>query len=266
LLTAMQRSKTEMRSSPRMGRPRDKESRERELQRVNDFHAALLAMAGHDLRQPLQVIVSTHAWFSRRLTEPTDRDRLERGGQAIMRLIRQLDHLVQALRLHERAEGADPLPIPLEPLLLSIAREHADEARCKVIEFRVVPSRLVVMSDEVLLHGMLSNLVRNALKYTGCGGKVLVGCRRRGRALRIEVHDTGSGIAPDDLARIFDAFHQVGSIHSDGLGLGLFIVRRSADALGHRLEVESTFGAGSCFSVLTEKPVSHVVTTGSALA
>jgi signal transduction histidine kinase len=156
--------------------------------------------------------------------------------------------------------------MPLEPLLLSIARGHADEARCKGIEFHVVSSRVVVMSDEVLLHGMLSNLVRNALKYTGCGGKALVGCRRRGRVLRIEVHDTGSGIAPDDLARIFDAFHQVSSIHSDGLGLGLFIVRRSADALGHRLEVESTLGAGSCFSVLTEKPESHVVTTGSALA
>jgi signal transduction histidine kinase len=252
LLTTMHRAESEM-HSPQSAYLRDKDERGRELQRISDFHAALLAMAGHDLRQPLQVIASTHAWLSRRLTGASDQDRLERSAQAVMRLVGQLDHLVHALQMHQRAGGIRPVPIALEPLLRGISQEQADEARCKGIDLRVVSSQVVVVSDGVLLYGMLRNLVHNALKYTDPGGKVLVGCRRRGGVLRIEVCDNGAGIAPDNLARIFDAFRQVGSVHSDGLGLGLFIVRCAADALGHRLEVQSSLGVGSCFTVLAEK-------------
>jgi two-component system phosphate regulon sensor histidine kinase PhoR len=213
-----------------------REARERDLRRVSDFHAALLGMAGHDLRQPLQVILSTHSWLSRRLTAPAERERLEHGAQAIMELIGQLDHLVQALRLHERAGGTRPVPVALEPLLIGIAKEHADQAHYRGIDLRTVPSQLVVMSDEVLLHGILRNLLRNALKYTARGGKVLVGCRPAGPMLRIEVHDTGGGIASDKLVKMFDAFQRCDSPCSDGSGLGLFIVRCAADALGHRMK------------------------------
>jgi signal transduction histidine kinase len=213
-------------------------------------------MAGHDLRQPLQVILSTHSWLSRRLIAPAERERLEYGAQAIMELISQLDHLVQALRLHERAGGTRPVPVALEPLLVGIAKEHADQARYRGINLRMVPSQLVVMSDEVLLHGILRNLLRNALKYAARGGKVLVGCRHAGPKLRIEVHDTGGGIASDKLIKIFDAFQRCDSPGSDGLGLGLFIVRCAADALGHRIEVRSTEGAGSCFTIFVQKVAS----------
>jgi len=244
---------SDMHRKPRQSRAREKETRERDLQHDSDFHAALLAMAGHDLRQPLQVIVSTHAWLSNRLTEPVERARLDRGAQAVMGLIKQLDHLVHALRIHERAGGLDLVPTALESLLQGINREYTDEARSKGVRLRVVQSRIVVISDGMLLHGILGNLVHNALKHTDRGGKILVGCRRRGQTLRIEVHDTGTGISSENLTRIFDAFQQVGSVQSDGLGLGLFIVRRAANTLGHRLEVRSASGVGSCFSIIADK-------------
>jgi signal transduction histidine kinase len=108
------------------------------------------------------------------------------------------------------------------------------------------------MSDALLLQGILRNLIRNAVKYTGSGGRVVVGCRRRGTLLKIEVHDNGIGIPPDKLSEIFEAFRRLDSTRADGLGLGLFVVRRAVQLLGHEIEVRSEIGRGSCFSVLAE--------------
>jgi two-component system, OmpR family, phosphate regulon sensor histidine kinase PhoR len=220
------------------------------LQRLSDFHAALVAMAGHDLRQPLQIIVGMHAWLTKRLTEQPEREHLERGRRAIGQLVQQLDHLVDSLRIFDAAGDVRPTPIQVEPLLTRVEDEHAESAREKDLALKVIPARAVILSDNVLLSGILRNLVRNALKYTPAGGSVLVGCRRRGTLLRIEVHDTGVGIAADNLDKVFQAFAQVGSSAAGGHGLGLFIVKRAADSLGHRLEVRSDLGRGSCFSVL----------------
>jgi two-component system, OmpR family, phosphate regulon sensor histidine kinase PhoR len=220
------------------------------LQRLSDFHAALVAMAGHDLRQPLQIIVGVHAWLTKRLTEQAEREHLERGRRAIAQLVDQLDHLVDSLRIFDAAGDVRAAPLRLEPLLARVEDEHAESARQNGLTLKVIPARAVIMSDNVLLSGILRNLVRNALKYTPSGGRVLVGCRRRGTLLRIEVHDTGIGIAADNMGKIFQAFEQVGSSAADGHGLGLFIVKRAADSLGHRLEVQSALGRGSCFSVL----------------
>jgi two-component system, OmpR family, phosphate regulon sensor histidine kinase PhoR len=109
---------------------------------------------------------------------------------------------------------------------------------------------MAVMSDAVLLDGILRNLVRNAIKYTRQGGTILLGCRRRGPDVSIEVHDTGIGIPPHHLSKVFDAFHRVDSVDPNGLGLGLFVVRRAVDVLGHRIEVQSRVGRGSSFSIL----------------
>jgi signal transduction histidine kinase len=113
-----------------------------------------------------------------------------------------------------------------------------------------VQSRAVVMSDPFLLEGIIRNLIYNALKYTPRGGRVLVGCRKTKGGLRIEVHDTGVGISEDDTVKIFDAFQRLDTSGSEGLGLGLFIVRHAADSLGHKVQVQSIPGKGSCFSVL----------------
>jgi signal transduction histidine kinase len=226
--------------------------RERALQQANDFHAVLLAMAGHDLRQPLQVMLNSYDWLSRRLGTASEREYLRRGELAIAQLSKQLDLLVDALRLHQQATTIEPVPVLLNPLLSRIGRDHEEVANRKGLALRVHSTGVAVMSDPILLEVMLRNLVRNAVKYTGLGGHVLVGCRRRGPRVCLEVHDTGIGIPTDKLSRIFEAFHRLDSQQADGLGLGLFVVRRAVDLLGHSLEVRSAVGRGSCFSIVVD--------------
>jgi signal transduction histidine kinase len=107
----------------------------------------------------------------------------------------------------------------------------------------------VVASDPVLLGSIIGNLTRNAVKFTPSGGQVLLGCRRYESVVRIEVHDTGIGIPPERLRNIFEAFHRLEPARSDGLGLGLFVVNRAAELLQHQIDVRSTVGRGSCFTI-----------------
>ena len=113
------------------------------------------------------------------------------------------------------------------------------------------PSRLVVRSDAAQVWRIVQNLVSNAVRYTDRGG-ILVGCRRRGDIVRIDVLDTGRGIAPERRREIFEEFRRCEDDPAragEGLGLGLSIVERLARLLGHRIDVASTPGRGSTFSV-----------------
>src|SRR5258708_36553532 len=96
---------------------------------------------------------------------------------------------------------------------------------------------------------MVRNLIRNGIAYSPSGGGVFVTSRYFGAELHIEVRDTGVGIRPNALSRIFGAFQRADESRPDGLGLGLFIVKHAADLLGHRIEVSSVEGRGSCFIV-----------------
>jgi signal transduction histidine kinase len=105
------------------------------------------------------------------------------------------------------------------------------------------------MSDRLLLGAALRNLVSNAIRYTQAGGRIVVGCRRRGSSVRIEVHDIGIGISGEQMPEIFEAFTRLDTERSDSLGIGLFIVRHAVSLLGHRIEVSSTPARGSRFSI-----------------
>jgi two-component system phosphate regulon sensor histidine kinase PhoR len=220
-----------------------------DLRRASDFQAALLGMAGHDLRQPLQVIQSAYEWLGSRVAHTSEMARLERGERAIARLTEQLDRLVSALRLYEHTQRMEISPVALAPLFWRIAHENESDAQERGIDLRVHATRGMVMSNPVLLEGVLRNLVRNAVKYTEPGGRILMGCRRVRDNVRIEVYDTGVGIAPQHLPRIFEAFQRVDSTRADGLGIGLFVVRQAVQLLGHRVEVRSVMGRGSRFWV-----------------
>jgi two-component system phosphate regulon sensor histidine kinase PhoR len=219
------------------------------LQRTADFQAALLGMAGHDLRQPLQTIQTAYEWLGSRVADVTEKARVERGERAIARLAEQLDGLVNALRLYEHAQKMQILRVPLAPLFLRIASENEHDAVEKCIDMRVLGTQAAVVSNPVLLDGIVRNLVRNAVKYTRPGGRILIGCRRAGADMRIDIYDTGVGIAPEHLPQIFDAFKRFDTAHADGLGIGLFVVRRAVQLLGHRIDVRSVAGRGSRFSV-----------------
>jgi hypothetical protein len=151
----------------------------RDLLRAVDFYATVLAMASHDLRQPLQAIVGAHELLAGRLTTRPEREHLERGEQASAQLEEKLDQLVDALQLHQRAGGVEPEPVRLEPIFKRLARQLEGPARRKGIDFRLLPTRTAIMSQPVLLDGILRNLARNALDHTSRGGRVLVGCRQR---------------------------------------------------------------------------------------
>lgn len=220
-----------------------------DLQRTSDFQAALLGMAGHDLRQPLQIIQSAYEWLGSRVAHTSEKVRLARGERAIARLTEQLDRLVSALRLYEHTRKMEISPVALAPLFWRIGNENESDARKNGIDMRFQATRGMVMSNPVLLEGVLRNLVRNAVKYTEPGGRILVGCRRVKNDLRIDVYDTGVGIAPQHLPQIFEAFQRVDSTLADGLGIGLFVVRRAVQLLGHSVEVHSVMARGSRFSV-----------------
>lgn len=218
----------------------------------SDFSATLLAMAGHDLRQPLQLITSAHDVLTQTLDSEEQREELMRARGATAQLASMLGQLVEALQLRERASGDLRLAVPLRPMFEDLEAEFAEAARLKGIMFLVTATRWTAASHPVLLAGMLRNLIRNAIDYTPAGGGVFVTSRRCGSVLRIEVRDTGVGIRAGMLSRIFRAFQRAEDSRPDGLGLGLFIVKRAADLLGHRVEVRSAQGRGSCFTVVAD--------------
>ena len=128
------------------------------------------------------------------------------------------------------------------------------------MKLAVVPTDAVVQSDPLLLERVMRNLMANALRYTERGG-VVIGCRRRGDCVGIEVWDSGPGIAPDEHKRIFEEFYQIGNPERDrsrGLGLGLAIVRRLADLLGHEIELRSRVGRGSVFGIWAKRAAAPV--------
>jgi signal transduction histidine kinase len=222
-------------------------------QRASDFQAALLGMAGHDLRQPLQIIQGTYELLRTRARSASEQAWLDRGERAINGMAEQLDCLLGALHLYEYTKTMETSSVALAPLLWRLCNENEDAALRRGIDMRMCSTKAQVVSNPVLLGGVLRNLVSNAIKYTKPGGRILIGCRRAGPEVRIDVYDTGIGISPEQLPRIFDAFERLDSTRCDGLGIGLFVVRRALELLGHRIEVRSAVGQGSQFSIFAPR-------------
>jgi signal transduction histidine kinase len=200
----------------------------------------------------LQTIIGAQELLARRLTTSPEREHLERSERASAQLAEQLDQLVDALHLHQSTGRTLLAPVALQPILGHLEQQLDGPARRKGVCLRLSSTPAIVMSHAALLDSVLRNLVRNALDHTLPGRRVLVCCRRRGAAFRIEVRDSGEGIPPDKLSTVFEPFFRLNAAHSDGLGLGLFIVKRAAECLGHRIEVRSAPQRGSCFAVMAQ--------------
>jgi two-component system, sensor histidine kinase len=171
-----------------------------------------------------------------------------------------LDSLLDVSKLDAGIVKPEIVDFRISAVLDEIATSYAPVVAAKRLDWQVESCTDGVRSDSTLLGRMLRNLVENAIRYTELG-YIRIGCRRTGDRLRIEVQDSGIGIPPEQLDRIFDEFHQVANHardRSQGLGLGLAIVRRIADLLGHRIETRSVPGEGSTFSI--ELPLSTVET------
>lgn len=218
---------------------------------ANAAKSRFLAAASHDMRQPLQAITLFVSVGLSRCTEPGTAEILDRIRGAAQGLADLLNALLDLSRLEAGQVAAQPTDFPAASLFCGLTHEFEAMATAKGLCLTTVASTAVVRSDPTLLSAIVRNLLANAIRYTD-HGRVLLGCRRRGRGLRIDVHDTGPGIAADRLALIFEEFYQVGNVARDrreGFGLGLAIVDRLARLLGHRVDVASTVGKGSRFSI-----------------
>jgi signal transduction histidine kinase/ActR/RegA family two-component response regulator len=236
---------------------------------ANRAKSSFLAAASHDLRQPLHAL----GMFSQALAEHThDADGrllVQRITTSVASLETLLSALLDVSQLDAGIVVAHAQDFAIRPLLDRIADECMPEALERGLSLAVVCGDAVVHSDPVLLERIVRNLVTNALRYTDAGG-VVVGCRRRGDAFSLEIWDSGEGIARAEIERIFEEFYQVETHARDrarGLGLGLAIVRRLAQLLGHEVSVASRPGRGSVFRVRVPRglrtpiilPVAHPV-------
>jgi len=229
---------------------------------ANSFKSTFLAFVSHDLLQPLNAAKLSLSG----LADLQDHEDYGPFLRQVDLALSNLEDLIRALLdIHKLDAGVlrpDMQPFEIERILGPIRREFEPVAASRGLKFEVRRSDLHVRSDPQMLKRILQNLVNNALRYTRRGG-VLVGCRRRGEFLRVDVCDTGPGIPEERREAIFEEFQRLTAPGAEtiGFGLGLSIVRRFAQALEHTIYLASRVGHGSTFSValpLTPAPAAVV--------
>jgi signal transduction histidine kinase len=227
---------------------------------ANISKTRFLAAASHDILQPLNA-ARLYVTSLLERQDGKDNGRLVENLDASLEAVEEiLSALLDISRLDTGALKPDVASFRIDEILRQLEVEFAPLAKAKDLELVFVASSLTVRSDRRLLRRLLQNLISNAIKYTP-KGRVLVGCRRRGKRVRIDVYDTGLGIPPSKKRTIFKEFQRLdeGAKVARGLGLGLSIVERIARMLEHRVDLASTPGRGTHFSV--ELPLAAALPT-----
>jgi signal transduction histidine kinase len=219
-----------------------------ELRQTKESREDLMRAVSHDLRNPLQIVLLKAQLLGRRGKEG---DAVQKGAKAILAAGRRMERMLRDLADSARLEGGALLQLERAPVnvrafveeVLDLAQGVFDPAR---LELAVPDGLPAVLADPDRLDRILVNLVGNALKYSD--GQVAVRAALDGGFVRISVADQGPGIAPTDQERLFQRYYRGPRHDGEGLGLGLYIVRRLVEAHGGRVEVESAPGKGSTFS------------------
>ncbi|HAT41392.1 MAG TPA: hybrid sensor histidine kinase/response regulator [Rheinheimera sp.] len=233
-----------------------------EAEAANASKTRFLALTSHDILQPLNAA---------RLFAASLHGQVQADGQ---RMLSQLENSLKATedlmstlldiaRLDEGKLDLQQGPVDLRALLNQLSDEMQLLAKQKELQLRVHCGPYWVLSHSTYLRRILQNLLSNAIKYTNTG-KVIVGCRRHGKHLWVEVWDSGPGLQEVELPLIFQDFYRVQQTArgQSGVGLGLGVVQRMARALGHSLDVRSQVGKGSCFRIqlaVTEPPSAQLI-------
>ena len=228
----------------------EKEGLVEQLRASHRARTRFFAAANHDLRQPIHAL-GLLVGALREHVQGVGQVALARVRTSIETMSEFLDALLEESQLESGAVSQHVDVFPLQRVLAKIRADFEVESRAKGIALRTFPTRAEVISDPVLLERILRNLVGNAVRYTK-KGRVVLGCRRQGSSLRIEIWDQGPGIPAAQLSRIFEEFVRGSDVDSgsiEGWGLGLSIARRYAYLLGHELNVRSQVGKGSVFTV-----------------
>jgi signal transduction histidine kinase len=215
------------------------------------------AAASHDLRQPMHALSLFAATLVERLRYPEVRHIADQMQASIVSLTSLFDSLLDISKLDAGTIHARPVSFRLQEIFDNVRRDFGGRATAKGVRLYVVPTEVVVHSDPLLLERIVRNLAANAVNYTSQGG-IVIGARRCGNQLRIEVWDSGPGIPAAEQERIFEEFYQIANPERDrskGLGLGLAIVKRLADLLHHPLGLRTEPGRGAMFSVMVPRGV-----------
>ena len=219
---------------------------------ANAEKSRFLAAASHDLRQPVHALGLFVGALRAQPLRKASRGLIDHIESAVDALDGLFTSLLDISKLDAGVVDVNWEPVPLGPLMQRLARELEAEAAAKGLKLRVRPTSRVLRSDPVLVERVLRNLMTNAVRYTE-QGRILVGLRREGGRVRIEVRDTGVGIAATDQQTVFREFQQVGNPERDrskGLGLGLAIVQRIAPLIEAEVRLASAPGRGSTFSLI----------------
>ncbi|MDM5130610.1 hybrid sensor histidine kinase/response regulator [Aeromonas piscicola] len=235
-----------------------------QVERANHSKSRFLAAVSHDLTQPLN---AAKLFTSSLLEMLPPRDETARIARHIDDALGATEDLITDLLDISRLEAgkfkAKKLDFALHDVFDNLKAEFGVLAQAGGIQFSVVESKLAVYSDVRLLRRVLQNFLTNAFRYNP-GGRVLLGCRRLGDKVRIEVWDNGPGIPADKQEAIFDEFSRLDhsrTAKEQGLGLGLAIARGIALVLGHNLTLRSWPGAGSVFAITLNLATRPVATT-----
>ena len=227
------------------------EAAEHQAQLATAAKSRFLAAASHDLRQPLQTLALLQGQLAKIVEGEKAQNLVARLDDTMSAMSGMLNALLDINQIEAGTIRSEVVQFPVNDLLARMQDEFTPNAQAQGLALRVVPCSLSIRSDPRLLEQMVRNLLSNALKYTR-RGKVLLGCRRHGGSLAIEVCDTGDGIPAGELKAIFEEYHQLDNAARErkrGLGLGLSIVRRLADLLSHQVHVRSQLGKGSVFAI-----------------
>lgn len=228
---------------------------EQQIRLVHASKTRFMQATSHDLLQPIsaaKLFVSSLKSSQQLLADP---ELVSQQLGHVEKSLLMAEHLISSLREIARLESGKMVPkvgsFPIAPLLEELATEFSLLAKEKNLLFKMVNSSAVVSSDRFMLRRILQNFLSNALYYTR-RGKVLLGCRRTEKELRIEIWDTGPGLTAQALEKIFEEFERLNPAATSsekGMGLGLTIAQGMASLLGHTIEVHSAPGEGSVFSV-----------------
>jgi signal transduction histidine kinase len=228
--------------------------RKNEAEAASQAKSRFLAAASHDLRQPAHALGLFVARLNQLPQDGATRELVAGVDASVQALQDMLDAFFDYSRLDAQFTHARLSGFALNTTFDKLRSSFSDMARQKGLRLRIRPTRCWVHSDTVLLHRVLLNLLSNAVQHTH-SGTVLLTCRPAAERgfVRIQVRDSGIGIAPEHQQKVFEEFYQVENPERDrskGLGLGLSIVERSCTLLDHRIALRSGLGCGSTFTLL----------------
>jgi PAS domain S-box-containing protein len=229
-----------------------------ELRRLERQRDEFLALVSHDLRNPLSSILMFVAALKRSVAKQgiaEDVDLAERAERNVMRMSAMIEELTEATSLESPGVALRLVACDLRDIVASVV-DSMDDGRARRVEIEAEqvddPASYVVLADASRLERVVTNLITNALKYSGESSVVSARLARHGSDVNLDVVDRGIGIEPESMKMLFDRYYRTtgGKARASGQGLGLYIAHRIVDAHGGRIDVSSEVGKGSTFRLI----------------